>query len=402
MNTDLWTAAVVIEGDVVTDLSIWNTDTGISLPLARALELKRRWRENKQRIDGIIKSKVVPMVAAMATTPMAAAMVTTEKWKRKEMGTMEGKEMGTTERMLKRMNVRKTPDIEDSIVILFGHPFYYHHALHLSSDPSSWNGSLLRDPVPSNRAIGEMIRKELKIVATLVLGSDPFPIWPPLIIPPEPMKFAQIISPFSRTTAWPSKNVGKLIYLSSSLPQSIPPDQRISIIAVDGIIAAGKTTLMKEIEREEPYARVEFEKTDDIYAVIAHCREKGIVGKERRALIEETVYQNEKKVLESIDPLTKRVYIERNWLYARWVFGEYDDPFPVVDEQLVKDFEAAGVRLDGTIVVWTPPDEAFRRLIQRGTRDEVSVETESKLEERLRILFDSPYEWAFARRLPDR
>ncbi len=316
-----------------------------------------------------------------------------------------------------------------SLIVCIGHPAYHHLKV---SQKVSWQrseqsqalsySSLINIPnpmpTPSNKILHELIENNILIVATFVMQGISSNILPPEIFeaflkadsvessPVNGFKIRQIISPFHiyDSQYWPEKNTGVLEFIPTKHESFTPviehpPNADFSIIATDGIVGAGKTTRIKQMEKEGLDRHFVYENTKVIYDTIQHCREHSIIGKERRRMIEDVVTDYEKRLFEKLSSMTGMIYLERNWMYTRWVFGDYISPYPIIEEELVRCMQATRGKFLGTRMIWTAPEIAIERAKNRGTQDELDIQFEKVLEQRLKILYTVPYEWAYGKLL---
>jgi dephospho-CoA kinase len=190
------------------------------------------------------------------------------------------------------------------------------------------------------------------------------------------------------------KNIGESLGPTVARPAG---KLRPRIVAIDGVIGAGKTTELKRIEKNlSQTQRIIHEPVQLIYDTIAKCSVAETSDKERQEQVEKTIDKYEEDQLIMADPRTiDKLYIERNWIYSRWVFGTFECLVPKPDMEIVSTIKLSGYKFGGTMMVWTSSEESFERVKARGTKDKLTIEKEKLLEKRLRILFDCPYEWAY-------
>jgi len=256
---------------------------------------------------------------------------------------------------------RVTTFNKQQVIVFQGHPIYY-----------SLDGKNV-STIERNEVIAELIRRNIVIAYTIVNRISIH--FPPYRRSPN---FGVILQ---------ADGIGKLS------PCSISADAHTnSIIAIDGIPGAGKTSLLKKMK-----AHCINEPVNMIYEIIRSCKARGIDRFIQQTLVEEAVNRYELNQIDSLrDSGKELVYIERNWLYSEWIFGVRDSVFPICDTEMVEHITKAGYRLNGVIYLSIEPEKAHKRLIKRGNLDDISLEWERILSDRLSILYESRYEWAFS------
>lgn len=195
------------------------------------------------------------------------------------------------------------------------------------------------------------------------------------------------------------KNVGEVISSSASFysteKDSASSSSTKRVVAYDGIIGAGKTTRLKEIEKGKDAPTIFYEPSERIYETIRDCTKRGVSREERQRAVEEAIEEYEVECFRDLKSASSTVLIERNWIYSRWIFGVDESPFPSPSAVIASAIEKAGWRFEGTVMIWTSPEESFERTKKRGTADGITLEEERRLESRLSILFKCPYEWRY-------
>ena len=218
-----------------------------------------------------------------------------------------------------------------------------------------------------------LIERHIKIVGTILLDDANYLYDAPL----------------------PIKNTGPIVrayHADTHVARSISHSAMREVIAVEGIIGAGKTYYLNSLPSG---SYIIYEPLDALYALLKEHASSD--HKTRRHAIDEMMTKYAIDEIAKVPDAVNTIYIERNWLYSDWIIGgKSDEPYPVINEQILHAMYAANMILKRTHVLWTTPETAIDRVNSRGTVDYVTVDREKSLEAKLRLLFDSDYEWPFA------
>jgi len=257
--------------------------------------------------------------------------------------------------------------------------------------------------IEQNHAIAQLIRKGTYIKWTIVNSVD--------------AQDALRISAMKYATGYQA-NFGQLLRSKDGLNScrrvktKVTFPNRVSMVAFDGIVAAGKTSTLKRLEhsnRESGRIIVIKEPTREIYGAIKGAIEQGMAKPERQKLIEKVVTRYE---MDQLKRLTRRVSelagsthyticIERNWAYADWVFGVKSMPYPCPNYSIADAILSTGITDFSTILLEVEPCNGYKRMIARGKGDDVTLKDQEDMHNRLHLLFSGPYRWAYAARAGD-